>query len=135
MAVIIITHDLGVVAGMADRINVMYGGKIVESGPTEQIFENPRMPYTIGLLRSVPRVDDERSARLTAIRGVPPDLGREIAGCHFAPRCDYAQPVCDTCPPPLRPVAPGQLAACLFDVDASLPLSAVAGPVHAAPAG
>ena len=135
MAVIIITHDLGVVAGMADRINVMYGGKIVESGPTEQIFENPRMPYTIGLLRSVPRIDDERGARLTAIRGVPPDLGREIAGCHFAPRCDYAQPVCDTCRPPLRPVAPGQLAACFFDVDASLPPSAVAGSVHAVPAG
>ena len=132
MAVIIITHDLGVVAGMADRINVMYGGKIVESGPTEQIFEDPRMPYTIGLLRSVPRIDEELDQRLIAIRGTPPDLGKEVHGCHFAPRCDYVQPVCFSKRPPLRPVASNQRAACLFDITADTPPAVAATVEHAA---
>ena len=73
MAVIMITHDLGVVAGMADRICVMYGGRIVEEGPTEAVFEDPRMPYTIGLLGSIPRLDRPDERRLTPIRGVPPE--------------------------------------------------------------
>lgn len=132
MAVIIITHDLGVVAGMADRINVMYGGKIVESGPTEQIFEDPRMPYTIGLLRSVPRIDEELDQRLIAIRGSPPDLGKEVGGCHFAPRCDYVQPVCFSKRPPLRPVASNQKAACLFDITADTPPAVAVTVEHAA---
>jgi oligopeptide transport system ATP-binding protein len=132
MAVIIITHDLGVVAGMADRINVMYGGKIVESGPTEQIFEDPRMPYTIGLLRSVPRIDEELDQRLIAIRGTPPDLGKEVDGCHFAPRCDYVQPVCFSKRPPLRPVASNQRAACLFDITADTPPAVAPTVEHAA---
>lgn len=116
MGVIIITHDLGVVAGMTDRINVMYGGRIVETGTTDQTFADPRMPYTIGLLQSVPRLDEERGHRLTPIRGTPPDLTQPVAGCHFAPRCDFAQPVCLSQKPILRPVAIGQYAACHFDI-------------------
>jgi oligopeptide transport system ATP-binding protein len=118
MAVIIITHDLGVVAGMADRINVMYAGRVVEAGPTEQIFSDPRMPYTIGLLQSIPRLDEERGHRLTPIRGLPPDLIHLAAACPFAPRCDFVQPACHERTPPLRDVAPQQRAACLFDVHA-----------------
>jgi oligopeptide transport system ATP-binding protein len=118
MAVIIITHDLGVVAGMADRINVMYAGRVIEEGPTEQIFADPRMPYTIGLLQSIPRLDEQRGHRLEPIRGLPPDLIDLPALCPFAPRCDFVQDVCYHEVPPLRPVAPNQRAACLFDVRA-----------------
>jgi oligopeptide transport system ATP-binding protein len=89
MAVLLITHDLGVVAGMADRIIVMYAGRVVEAGPTEQIFADPRMPYTIGLLQSIPRLDEERGHRLNPIRGLPPDLIDLSAACPFAPRCDF----------------------------------------------
>ena len=118
MAVIIITHDLGVVAGMADRVNVMYAGKIIEEGPTNQIFGDPRMPYTIGLLQSIPRLDEERGRRLNPIRGLPPDLINLPAVCPFSPRCDFVQDACYKQVPPLRPVAPNQRAACLFDVHA-----------------
>ncbi len=118
MAVIIITHDLGVVAGMADRVNVMYAGKIIEDGPTNQIFADPRMPYTIGLLQSIPRLDEERGRRLNPIRGLPPDLINLPAICPFSPRCDYVQDACYQQVPPLRPVEPNQRAACLFDVHA-----------------
>ena len=123
MAVLLITHDLGVVAGMADRIIVMYAGRVVEAGPTEAIFAGPRMPYTIGLLQSVPRLDEERGHRLKPIRGAPPDLIELPAGCcPFAPRCDFVQPACKRQLPLLRSVAPGQRAACIFDVGApSLP--------------
>lgn len=120
MAVIIITHDLGVVAGMADRINVMYAGQVVETGSTEDIFARPRMPYTMGLLRSVPRVDDERGKRLYAIPGTPPDVSAPITGCAFLPRCDYSRPLCRSRVPNLRPVGVGRQAACLFDVDADM---------------
>ena len=118
MAVIIITHDLGVVAGMADRVIVMYAGKIIEEGPTNQIFADPRMPYTIGLLQSIPRLDEERGRRLNPIRGLPPDLINLPAVCPFSPRCDFVQDACYKQVPPLRPVAPNQRAACLFDVHA-----------------
>ena len=118
MAIIIITHDLGVVARMADRINVMYAGKIVEDGPTEKIFGDPRMPYTIGLLQSIPRLDEERGRRLNPIRGLPPDLINLPEICPFSPRCDYVQDVCYTQMPPLRPVEANQRARCLFDVHA-----------------
>ena len=93
MAVLIITHDLGVVARMADRINVMYAGRIVEEGPTGQIFADPRMPYTIGLLQSIPRLDEERGRRLNPIRGLPPDLINLPEICPFSPRCDFVQDV------------------------------------------
>ncbi|WP_026369940.1 ABC transporter ATP-binding protein [Kallotenue papyrolyticum] len=118
MAVIIITHDLGVVAGMADRVQVMYAGRVIEEGPTEQIFADPRMPYTIGLLQSLPRLDEQRGHRLAPIRGLPPDLIDLPEMCPFAPRCDFVQEVCYQQVPPLRPVAPNQRAACLFDVHA-----------------
>lgn len=119
MAVLLITHDLGVVAGMADRVIVMYAGRVVEAGPTEAIFADPRMPYTIGLLQSVPRLDEDRGHRLKPIRGLPPDLIELSAdSCPFAPRCDFVQPACIEQRPPLRAVGPGQSAACIFDVDA-----------------
>jgi oligopeptide transport system ATP-binding protein len=118
MAIIIITHDLGVVARMADRVNVMYAGRIVEEGPTDKIFSDPRMPYTIGLLQSIPRLDDSRDRRLNPIRGLPPDLITLPAICPFSARCDYVQDVCQQQVPPLRPVEPQQRAACLFDVHA-----------------
>lgn len=118
MAVIIITHDMGVVARMADRVAVMYAGRIVEEGPTEQIFANPRMPYTIGLLQSIPRLDEERGHRLNPIRGLPPDLISLPEICPFAPRCDYVQDACYQQVPPLRHVEANQRARCLFDVHA-----------------
>jgi oligopeptide transport system ATP-binding protein len=116
MAVIMITHDLGVVAGMADRVCVMYGGRIVEEGPTEAVFEDPRMPYTIGLLNSLPRLDRPDERRLTPIRGTPPELLGEADHCRFAPRCDLVAPICRAQAPLARSVGPGRRAACHFDV-------------------
>ncbi len=129
-AVIIITHDLGVVAGMADRVIVMYAGRVVEEGPTEEIFARPRMPYTIGLLRSIPRLDEEEGRRLTPIRGLPPDLINLPQICPFSPRCDYFIPgACDQQVPPLREVVPGHKAACLFDITLETPLPTTSGQV------
>jgi oligopeptide transport system ATP-binding protein len=116
MAVIIITHDLGVVAGMADRVAVMYGGRIVELGPTDAVFEDPRMPYTIGLLGSIPRLDRAATGKLATIRGTPPVALGEERSCRFAPRCALAQAVCRSRPAPLRPLGDGHLAACHLDV-------------------
>jgi oligopeptide transport system ATP-binding protein len=90
MALILITHDLGVVAGICDRTNVMYAGRFVETGPTDEIFARPRHPYTLGLLKSVPRLDVARKERLVPIGGAPPNLAGELKGCAFAPRCGYA---------------------------------------------
>jgi oligopeptide transport system ATP-binding protein len=90
MALILITHDLGVVAGICQRTNVMYAGRFVETGPTDEIFARPRHPYTLGLLKSVPRLDVARRERLDPIGGAPPNLARMIKGCAFAPRCGYA---------------------------------------------
>jgi oligopeptide transport system ATP-binding protein len=123
MAVIIITHDLGVVAGMADRVGVMYAGRMVEEGGTQEIFENPRMPYTIGLLRSIPRLDESSDRRLTPIRGLPPDLIALPEICPFSPRCDYfVAGKCDALTPPLRNVGPDHRAACLFDITLQTPI-------------
>ncbi len=122
MAVIVITHDLGVVAGMTDRVTVMYAGRVVEEGPTKEIFANPRMPYTIGLLRSIPRLDEERGRKLSPIRGLPPDLIDLPAVCPFSPRCDYVQERCLQQVPPLRAVAPNHRAACLFDITLDTPV-------------
>ena len=122
-AVILITHDLGVVAGMADRVIVMYAGGIVEEGPTTEIFASPRMPYTIGLLRSLPRLDEQEDRRLTPIRGLPPDLINLPPVCPFSPRCDYfVAGKCDAQVPPLRPVGPDHRAACLFDITLDTPI-------------
>ena len=103
-AVIIITHDLGVVAGMTDRVVVMYAGKVVETAPTDELFANPRHPYTLGLLGSVPRLDEQRHAELRTIEGAPPDLLKPPTGCPFMPRCAFARAICRTMPP-LDPVA------------------------------
>src|SRR5438876_1751092 len=116
-AVILITHDLGVVAGMADRVVVMYAGKVVETAPTDELFANPRHPYTLGLLSSVPRLDEKRTSELRTIEGAPPDLSQPPPGCPFMPRCAFARAICRTMPP-LDPVA-GNAAhrkACWVDV-------------------
>jgi oligopeptide/dipeptide ABC transporter ATP-binding protein len=104
MAVLLITHDLGVVAGFADRLAVMYAGRLVELGPTETILADPAHPYTVGLLRSLPRLDRPRQEALTPIEGSPPDLASELRGCPFAPRCAWRLPVCREIDPPLVPV-------------------------------
>ena len=124
-AVIIITHDLGVVAGMTDRVTVMYAGRVVEEGPTRELFANPRMPYTIGLLRSIPRLD-QIGQRLTPIRGTPPDLINLPELCPFSARCDYVQANCLQQTPPLRDVGPSHRAACLYDITLSTPIPAAA---------
>ncbi|MGH7095954.1 MAG: ABC transporter ATP-binding protein, partial [Stellaceae bacterium] len=113
VALIIITHNLGVVARYADRVNVMYAGRIVESGSAAAIYHDPRHPYTMALLRSVPRLDRPRQARLDPIEGQPPDLTRLDGGCSFRPRCRFAIDACAAARPPLTPSgAPGQSAAC-----------------------
>src|SRR5947209_1629091 len=98
-ALVLITHDLGVVAGMTDRVIVMYAGKVVEEGPTDELFANPRHPYTLGLLASVPRLDEKRTATLKTIEGAPPDLLKPPPGCPFMPRCYFAHAICRTMPP------------------------------------
>ncbi|HEY1014508.1 MAG TPA: ABC transporter ATP-binding protein [Herpetosiphonaceae bacterium] len=115
-AIIFITHDLGVVAGMTDRVNVMYAGRIVEQASTQELYQNPRMPYTIGLLDSIPRLDEGEGERLTPIRGLPPDMLELKDSCPFAPRCDFVQEACHKERPPLRPVGVQHHAACLFDI-------------------
>ena len=114
-AVMMITHDLGVVAGTCQYVNVMYAGHVVESAPVKQIFETPAHPYTVGLLQSIPRLDEERGARLTPIAGQPPDLSKEIIGCPYAPRCPKVQSRCREERPQLMSVGRGdQLAACFY---------------------
>jgi oligopeptide/dipeptide ABC transporter ATP-binding protein len=112
VAMLIITHNLGVVARYADRVNVMYAGRIIEQGAAAEIYGNPRHPYTLGLLRSVPRLDEPRRARLDPIQGQPPDLTRLPPGCAFAPRCAYRVERCAAEVPPLEEVAPGHTSAC-----------------------
>ncbi|MDP6803794.1 MAG: ABC transporter ATP-binding protein [Rhodospirillales bacterium] len=113
VALIIITHNLGVVARYADRMNVMYAGKIIESGTARQIYHSPSHPYTLALLRSVPRVDQPRKEKLDPIEGQPPDLSRLDKGCAFRPRCRYAADRCAEEIPPLEPLEDGHLSACL----------------------
>ena len=113
VAMVIITHNLGVVARYADRVNVMYAGRIVERADAGELYANPRHPYTLGLLRSVPRLDEPRRARLVPIEGQPPDLARLPAGCAFAPRCVYRVARCEAEAPVLAPAgAAGHVAAC-----------------------
>jgi oligopeptide/dipeptide ABC transporter ATP-binding protein len=114
-AIILITHDLGVVAGMADQVLVMYAGKPVEVGDTDSIYYDPRMPYTLGLLGSLPRLDAKGAEPLTPIRGAPPSLINLPPGCPFSPRCPMSRPNCDTDEPVLRPVAGiSHVAACHY---------------------
>jgi oligopeptide/dipeptide ABC transporter ATP-binding protein len=112
VAQIIITHNLGVVARYATRVNVMYAGRIVESGSADAIYHAPRHPYTMALLRSVPRLDQPRRARLDPVDGQPPDLTRLDGGCAFRPRCRFAVERCGLEQPALEPVESGHLAAC-----------------------
>jgi oligopeptide/dipeptide ABC transporter ATP-binding protein len=113
VALIIITHNLGIVARYADRVNVMYAGRIIESGTARDIYRHPRHPYTLALLRSVPRIDQPRRARLDPVQGQPPDLSRLGAGCAFHPRCGFAVVRCLSQAPPLEPIdGSDHLAAC-----------------------
>ena len=111
-SIMLITHNLGVVAGLCKRVIVMYAGEIVEQGPAEQIFENPQHPYTWSLLRAVPRIDSNRHERLVSIEGLPPDLIQPPPGCAFHPRCPFRIEKCFTDAPPLANVGPRQEAAC-----------------------
>jgi oligopeptide/dipeptide ABC transporter ATP-binding protein len=99
-SVVLITHDLGVVAGMAERIVVMYAGRVMEEAPSMALFHRPAHPYTVGLLKSVPRLDRGRTERLIPIAGQPPDVSQNIPGCPFAPRCVWATDECRSSPPP-----------------------------------
>jgi len=118
--VILVTHSMGVVAGMSDRIQVMYAGHIVETASTEEIFANPRHPYTVGLMKSIPRLDALRKERLEPIRGLPPDLIDLPDMCPFVPRCNYAREKCEQKNPPLIKVADGHFSACWFWDEVSL---------------
>ena len=111
-ATILITHNLGVVAGMCERVMVMYAGKVVESGPTVDVFAHPTHPYTWSLLRSIPRLDAERREQLKPIEGLPPDLIDLPTGCAFHPRCPFTVARCSHDTPPLNRVGETQLAAC-----------------------
>jgi len=113
VAQIVITHNLGVVARYASRVNVMYAGRIIEAGSAEAIYHDPRHPYTMALLRSVPRLDQPRRARLDPVEGQPPDLTRLDGGCAFRPRCRFAVARCAEAQPPLVPAGEGDhLSAC-----------------------
>ena len=112
VALIIITHNLGVVARYADRMNIMYAGKVIERGTAKEIYSNPRHPYTVGLLKSVPRLDLPRRTKLEPIEGQPPDLVNLPQGCAFRARCAYAVDKCATEAPPLMPAGDAHLSAC-----------------------
>jgi peptide/nickel transport system ATP-binding protein len=117
MGLILVTHDLGVVAGRTDEIAVMYAGRLVEKAPTRVLFNEMRMPYTEALLQSIPKVEYPSHTRLNAIPGRPPDLVHQPTGCSFAPRCRYAQERCHQEAPPLREAStPGHTFACWFPV-------------------
>jgi oligopeptide/dipeptide ABC transporter ATP-binding protein len=116
-AIVMITHNMGVVAGLCSRVIVMYAGQIVEQGPVEQIFDHPQHPYTWALLRSIPRVDALRHERLRSIEGIAPDLLHPPAGCRFHPRCPFRIEKCFDEEPPLVEVAPGQRASCWVTMD------------------
>jgi oligopeptide/dipeptide ABC transporter ATP-binding protein len=112
-AMMLITHNMALVASLCQRIVVMYAGRIVEEGPVEQIFKSPQHPYTWSLLRSVPRVDEARKDRLVSIKGLPPDLSHAPPGCKFHPRCPFVIDKCKVDPePPLGEVGPNQIARC-----------------------
>jgi len=112
VAMLIITHNLGVVARYADRVNVMYAGRVIERGTAAEIYANPRHPYTLGLLHSVPRLDEPMRAKLDPIEGQPPDLTKLPPGCAFAPRCAFRVDRCAEVPPLTAIGAPGHLSAC-----------------------
>jgi oligopeptide transport system ATP-binding protein len=114
-ALILITHDLGVVARYADRVAVMYGGRIVEMAPARELYARPRHPYTRGLMDSIPRLDDASGKRLVPIDGQPPDLARLPAGCAFAPRCRHVEERCRAERPALEASGANHFKACFAD--------------------
>jgi peptide/nickel transport system ATP-binding protein len=117
-SMVLVTHNLGVVARYCDRVYVMYAGRIVEGGPTKEIFANPRHPYTIGLLNSMPRLDQPRNQKLEPIQGLPPNLINMPQTCAFLPRCPYSQEACRQQPwPTLNPVGPNHKAACYVNLE------------------
>ena len=124
MAIIWITHDLGVIAGIADRVMVMYGGQVVEQGPVRDLFANPQHPYTRALLQTVPRISGPREARLKVIEGQPPILSAALTACPFRARCDYRHDACDAANPARRaidgqPVGQGHDVACHWQAPAA----------------
>src|SRR5262249_38146344 len=136
MAMVLITHDLGVVAGRADEIAVMYAGRIVERAPTSVLFSDMKMPYTAALLSSIPKLGEPSHSRLATIPARPPDLVNPPPGCKFAPRCAYVQDRCGEEEPPLLDASPGHEFRCWFPVgtpegDAALERNRRAGLVAA----
>jgi oligopeptide transport system ATP-binding protein len=121
MAIIWITHDLGVIAGIAQRVAVMYAGFIVEHAKVKELYANPQHPYTRGLLGSLPRLDEKRAVRLTNIKGLPPDMCEPPHGCPFVPRCPYAFDRCRAENPTLESVNNGHTAACWWNIDLGKP--------------
>jgi oligopeptide transport system ATP-binding protein len=117
-SLLLITHDLGVVARYADRVAVMYGGRIVETAPAVELYKRPRHPYTVGLMASIPRLDSDAGRPLVPIEGQPPDLAQLPPGCAFSPRCRIATDPCRVSRPPLARVADNHLRACFNDVRA-----------------
>lgn len=113
--IILITHDLGVVARIADRIQVMYAGKIVETGESREIFKNPKHPYTLALLKSIPSLNSSQKSELYAIKGTPPDLISPPKGCAFAKRCDYAMKICQEVQPEEFEVSKGHISSCWLE--------------------
>ena len=111
-SLILITHDLGVVARYADNVAVMYGGRVVETASARELYKNPQHPYTEGLMASIPKLDGDPGSRLYTIEGQPPDLSNLPSGCSFHPRCPYAQDKCTMTKPTLSDVAPNHLRAC-----------------------
>ena len=121
MAIIWITHDLGIVAGLVDTVQVMYAGYIVERALVREFYADPRHPYSLGLLGSLPRLDAETRYKLKPIEGLPPDLINLPPGCPYYARCDYRTPRCEEANPPLHEVGPGHLVACWVDVQERKP--------------
>ena len=120
-AIVLITHDLGVVAGMCEKIIVMYAGRIVEKAATSDLFARPLHPYTYALLRSIPRLDAKGKERLFSISGLPPNLINNPTGCNFNPRCKYAIDRCFKDDPALAEVEPGRQIACWVDIEKGAP--------------
>ncbi len=121
MSIIWITHDLGVVAGLANKMIVMYAGRVVEESPVKELYANPRHPYTMGLLKSIPRLDEDRPKKLASIDGLPPDLIDYPPGCPFYARCHYRLDKCLEVPPELEAVGVGHKTACYVDVTTAQP--------------
>ncbi len=115
LAIIWITHDLGIIAGLANRVIVMYGGYFIEEAPVKELYSHPLHPYTLGLLGSLPRIDADRRKELTSIDGMPPVLREKPSYCPFAPRCQYVVDRCLHENPPLQEITPGHRAACWVD--------------------